>query len=868
MPISLSKPSGFRYIRNASVTNHVHLRASLIEGTEEISTANTCRADEQRRAFFGGGAIGELERYKQILEIHILLLKEGDAQRQAKEARLAQINRYLAALIGMRNNYEQVVDRFRSQPSNIYSIQLRPIAQDSLSKVVKPVFTMNRSNNSRGTPLSALFNAMHQVFPKLNLEKTDLATQVLQLLPPNPTFHDIKQTLKQKCEERFKLWGIDTELESQDYDTGFENYFRHKNPPQDVVLDKQHVDAYMGFNHHTTPEEYIDALLNIWICARNNIWMLAAGSPFYLETVADETMKAERVSILTQFYLGVMTASCHINGRSQANFGVILDNDLDLSLELVEQVAEALVHGGNVEQAFFTFFDAHWQRFELSQPLTQADQEDIVTLFNTTYRSVSATKENVHRDDYLIRDTKARGENAPVEYHDGMMCTDLANLIPFADLNLNASDQAYFYEIRQEACQHSALISPKDEPVVTVDIELGALMAKMEERPDLPWKEVLPEGTYNACRTLPAFAAREFLDAVAKGKQDEANAMLEASEDKQALLTAPAHFTDYSGRTYNCTAYEKAWWDKDTHMCRMLESHMDNETKQQLLDKIGEIEREGLAYQQHGVEYKNAHYDMSFILKNLTLDEFRHLKALLVQSHDKLNTATQDNYKTISFTATEYEQLKKELAQQKVRSLMPVCFASFQFLSYITYPIFFIASFFITSPAEKLSNQLQFDFHSLITALDTYVTNFDKWDYHQREEAWMKVGKAQRDVPVHVAHEYCRPDRAFDPLPSFTEEALPRVLTFYNYVTNIKSWFPLSPSSGLGFDFALTRGHVWLRRCTGWSGRVGRIFPSLTPPDARLDLVAVHHLDEVRIADLTQSRENLSRPASQLGLVY
>ena len=191
-------------------------------------------------------------------------------------------------------------------------------------------------------------------------------------------------------------------------------------------------------------------------------------------------------------------------------------------------------------------------------------------------------------------------------------------------------------------------------------------------------------------------------------------------------------------------------------MRRMLESHMDDETKRQLLDKIDEIEREGLAYQQHGVPYRNAHYDMSFILKNVTLDEFRHLKTLLGQSSDKLNTATQDNYQTISFTATEYEQLKKELAQQKVRSLMPVCFASFQFLSYITYPIFFIASFFITSPAEKLINQLKnaFDFDSLITALDIYVTNYDKWDYHQREEAWMKVGKAQRDVPAHVAHEY------------------------------------------------------------------------------------------------------------------
>ncbi len=130
---------------------------------------------------------------------------------------------------------------------------------------------------------------------------------------------------------------------------------------------------------------------------------------------------------------------------------------------------------------------------------------------------------------------------------------------------------------------------------------------------------------------------------------------------------------------------------------------------------------------------------------------------------------------------------------------MPVFFASFQFLSYITYPIFFIASFFITSPAEKLINQLKkdFDFDSLITALDTYVTNYDKWDYHQREEAWMKVGKAQRDVPA---------------------------------------------SDSLS------------RRADGVS--------------ALHTLVTVRNLDEVRIADLTQSRENLSRPASQLGLVY
>jgi hypothetical protein len=59
----------------------------------------------------------------------------------------------------------------------------------------------------------------------------------------------------------------------------------------------------------------------------------------------------------------------------------------------------------------------------------------------------------------------------------------------------------------------------------------------------------------------------------------------------------------------------------------MLERHMDTETKALLLEKVNALERSGLAYQQHGVSYKNPHYDMSFVLKNLNPDEFRQLKA-------------------------------------------------------------------------------------------------------------------------------------------------------------------------------------------------------------------------------------------------
>lgn len=101
-----------------------------------------------------------------------------------------------------------------------------------------------------------------------------------------------------------------------------------------------------------------------------------------------------------------------------------------------------------------------------------------------------------------------------------------------------------------------------------------------------------------------------------------------------------------------------------------------------------------------------------------------------------------------------------------------------------------------------------------------------------------------------------RPDRSFYLLPSFNEETLPRVLTINNYVTNVESWYPFAAStSGLGFDFALVRGGQPLAfgRSSAWGLGPG-------------DLAAVRHLNEVRTADLTQSREFLSSAARSHGM--
>lgn len=837
MKIPLIEPTSTRYIYVNPITNRVHLLVPFVGG-QDISIDNTCKLNVELDAFFGSGGVSELESYKSVLEFYLSLLEEGDARRQVKEERLTQIHTYLEAVKGMRDSYKTTVNDVLSRPSNLYSIQLRPREQDPFTNVVNPVFTINRKNQEgTGMPLSPLYNKMHQVFSKLTLGKPDprthLIKEVLKALPNNHSFEDIQRVLTEQCQTLFNM-SVD---------------FQHRiEPGVKQAVDKAYINTVMCFGDDATEEDYIEGLLGV--CAPN-LSTSFTGSPFYLGTYDNPAEQAERLSIMTQFYLAVLNVHCRAKGLSDKNFGKVFDNSSTLSEALVDKVSAALSSGANVESTVVAFFNTYKKQFGLSRELSSTDKDAIQHKFETTYSTVTATKENPHMDDFMLLDTDARGENDIFFTQKGLICTDFANMVT------TGPHQAYFTEIREEASTHPDVMRPQDEPVITVDIEPEALMDKLD---DIQWDK-LPKEVADACRALPAFQRRQFPDDVAKGKQDDAEAILQASDDKQTLLTTPAKFTDYSGRTFNCTAYEYAYWAKDKHMCRMLERHMADDTKTHMLGRVNEMERRGLAYQQHGVAYQNPHYDMSFVLKDLTPEEFRQLQTMVGQNLEKINSATADNYVTLAFTATEYEQLKKELAPQaNVWNWMLSCLGSFQCLGYLTYPAFFLASFFITTPVQAISNTLKFDFKSLITALDTYVTNYDRWDSHERDTAWLDVGKAQRDVPAHIAHEYCRPDRSFDPCPKFNEPTLPRVLRCENWSnSNMKSWFPLSSSSsGLGFDFGLVRPRPW-----GADGcRPGR---RVSLQD---DLSAIRKLDRVRTDDLARSREILHVEAPNHGLRY
>ena len=597
MHIRLTEPIAPRYITINQETNQVHLMVPVVSG-QEISTDNTCKATVALREFFDGGALRELNAYKDALVFDILLLEEENPQRIAKEARLAQIGAYLEAVQAMQYSHGDAMTALMTRPSNLYSIQLRPRVQDSLSKVVNPAFNIERKNDARGNPQSAMYNAMQGGYPSIMIGQPDprarVTSAILSALPASSSFTDIQRVLT----EQFHQWlGLEIDFTQQTNST---------------PVTKDAIDALMGFDEDSpaTPQDYVDALLGV--CAPD-VWESIPTPPFYsipAGTAVDE--RTERLSILTQFFLGIVNVYCKARGISVQNFGAVLDASNDLSTELVRVVSEVLSRGDEVEEPLCAFCNDHATEFGLSRALNAADVATIKQKFERTYLTVTATKENPHMDDFMILDCDATGEAAKFVTHQGAICTDFAEIV-----EPTLANQDYFARIREDFAGHPAEIPHKNEWVAgDVDIEPEALLARITDEQF----EKMPDAVKVACRAHPTFQMRQFLPGVAKGKQNEADALLTASSgNKQVLLRTPGVFTDYSGRTFNCTAYEYAYWAKDTHMCRMLERHMDDETKAYMLARIDEIERldadtgqpMGLGYSQGGLEHRSAHFDLT-----------------------------------------------------------------------------------------------------------------------------------------------------------------------------------------------------------------------------------------------------------------
>jgi hypothetical protein len=142
-----------------------------------------------------------------------------------------------------------------------------------------------------------------------------------------------------------------------------------------------------------------------------------------------------------------------------------------------------------------------------------------------------------------------------------------------------------------------------------------------------------------------------------------------------------------------------------------------------------------------------------------------------------------------------------------------------------------------------------FNFEQLILALDTYHKQFHQWSESERDKYWCTViGKAQYELPAHVAQEYCFPGRSFEPRPAFHETQLPRCLMFYNNLQHrTEEWWPKEESTTrLGVDFAIVGPRQWIDRSKPIMPR-GLVAHAEKP--ALIDMKAIHALHLARSQD-------------------
>lgn len=769
--IQCIEPIAPKHIYIDPVSNRVHLLMPIVSG-QQIGMDNTCKSVFALQEYFGrkrtqdkkNSALDELVAYQEALEFDLHLLntesqtdevteeRVAEVKRliQGKKERLEQIKQYIA-IIKVIEKSAQLTSLDKGFPeypiplkaimeqenTNLYSMLLRPDTLDNFIRSANRVFLVNRTEES---PFyAALHRVFHSEMPQIIPKKTS-RSRLIEAVVASAAGQEAILAMSEKRSINFNSLRI--ELQDKINEILGINIL--------LNVEQNTIDILMGFTpkNPATVHDYIDSLLGYFA-----VFDQIPESPFYNINENDQSKAADKLSILTQFFLGLVNIYCisHEPKLSTENFAEILEKNQQLSDEIAELVKSAFLSGASIEDALLDYLIAHRAQFQLGE-IISADREVIKQQFIELFKQISASP---HFDEFTLIDSHKKG---PFIVHQSSICVDLAEFIHkgFPEL-----DSQYFADVRAEV---SRIPRTAEREIPHRNEFIGAQMVmdweklsdeQLEQIEKFPIKtrliliKEMPKAIQE--KLEQRIKLREFLLCVAQGKQQQAENILKTIKDPQALLTQKGQFTDFSNRTFNCSAYEYAYWAMDTHMRRMLEEYMEPETKAILAERVSTIRTTGLAYSHNGQDFRTPH----------------------------------------------------------------------------------------------------FDFSPLLTALRTYQIKIGE------RTAWKEVGLAQRDIPAHVAQEYCRLDRSFSPRPEFNEPTLPRVLTFFDLEEEndeMPTWYPVVPGAGPGFGVAMIRGENDFSVQTTLA----------SAKEIAIDLSAIEQLAAVRTADLEVSYQALAQPASAI----
>ena len=821
MKLPLKEPISPRYLYVNPKTNVIHLIMPIMSGTD-IGLDNTCKSVYSLQEFFGlaganrqSDALGELTRYKEALE-HDLKYMRDSPDKELKEARLAQINQYVTIVRPLQQDplvssplkevfprYPKPLEYVMQHPdANLHSIILRPSDQDIQLRTtaIRPVFSLPHDvsiNGQRQSHRSLFYDTLFGTFRNIAFKaksKEELVHRVVAKLAGQPVnFEAVRLQLSRE---------VRTYL---DFDFSFNQTQGYPKVPS-VPVNQAYIDEQMAIDadNQATHELYANALIQY--CAPH-LMEGQSGSPFNF--IND----SERLSIATQLMLAEINILCYELGQTQADFGRALEANAELGTQLAQVVQQALHNEVSVEESMIGFVNSHYQAFQLKNPLPAEQIAELKQRFKAHYEQI---KKSPHFDEFMLLSKKP----GLFFTHQGCIATPLALFMSPNFFKMDKGTQEFLdTRLKDFALVKTPdnVLSHKNSHIPAVEIKLdlsimdnNALQSLYEELnthqdPKLKqalltqFKQELPD-------FKPQIDAKAFLQYVAYGKQDEAEALLKVNPElAQELLRAHnIAFTDYSGRAFECTAYEYAYWAKDAHMMRMLEKHMDAETKSFIFNRVLDIEKP-----------ENPNGSPAF---------FANLNAPLKRNKGLDYTTKNENGEIIHHNETHF-------------SLQPLIDALQHYIN---------AYYESPKATEADWEALDKIWAEEVGRAQRHVPAHIAQEYCNPTRSFEDVTKKKSLL------DSSKPDN------------LKRQLKFYNHDTgNYDEWFTrasFASDSGLGFSIGVTRGGGggWVGAWRGVSD--DGVLGGTAPAAVAVDLAAIGTIDEMRTSDLKQSLDNLRSP--------
>lgn len=216
-----------------------------------------------------------------------------------------------------------------------------------------------------------------------------------------------------------------------------------------------------GFQHPAiTNQDIVETILGY--CAPN-AFDTVIESPFANINESDHDSAIERLSIITQFFLGEVNVFCVANGLTTANFGEIIDESAELSQEIASRIFSALTENACIEQTLISFINEYRDELQLISQITTEQMQIINQRFATDFAEI---KDSVHFDEFMLIDKTPPGL---FNEHQGALTISFAD---FACHPIIEMDCPFFESVIEDRATWESCKLSHESPHIAADIEI------------------------------------------------------------------------------------------------------------------------------------------------------------------------------------------------------------------------------------------------------------------------------------------------------------------------------------------------------------------------------------------------------------